>query len=282
MSDGTSDGRTAKSEIVESSDFIQFEISTVEQESTMGFEHRPVALAAFLLLSLDSSRVCAFTSTTPLNTAASHAQERSRIASKEGLMRSAVSCELFNEKRGKKECRPCEEPVDDDIDLSKREATFAMLGSIWAIGMLPTALLFPTEANAAYGASSNMPAQGIIIDKPKAGPKATVQYQGQDNQRVLDRLEKQSDALATIPDLIEDKKWSKVTGVLLGPMGELLQTMGKLADTSENAVAARDVMKQTKLDLYAITAAVGKKNVDKATELTLAVQKDIAAFLKVL
>jgi hypothetical protein len=34
--------------------------------------------------------------------------------------------------------------------------------------------------------------------------------------------------------------------------------------------------------LYAITAAVGKKNVDKATELTLAVQKDIAAFLKVL
>jgi hypothetical protein len=246
----------------------------------MGIEHRPMALAAFLLLSLATSRVCAFTSTRPLNAVAPH--ERSRVASKEGLLKSVVSCELFSEKKGKKECRPCEELPDDDVDLSKREATFAMLGSIWAIGMLPTALVFPEAANAAYGASSNMPAQGLIQERPKDRAKATVQYQGQDNQRVLDRLEKQSDALATIPDLIEDKKWSKVTGVLLGPMGELLQTMGKLADTSENGVAARDVMKQTKLDLYAITAAVGKKNVDKATQLTLAVQSDIASFVKVL
>jgi hypothetical protein len=250
----------------------------------MGFEQRgPVAIAAFLLLSLSTSGVCAFTTTMPLKAAAPHAHERSsKIASKEGLLlRSVVSCELFSEK-GKKECGPCEEPVDDDIDLSKREAAFAMLGGIWAVGMLPTALLFPTEANAAYGASSNMPAQGLIQDRPKEGAKATVQYLGQDNQRVLERLDKQSDALATIPDLIEDKKWSKVTGVLLGPCGELLQTMGKLADTSENTQAARDIMKQTKLDLYAITAAVGKKNVDKATQLTLAVQKDIASFVKVL
>jgi hypothetical protein len=249
----------------------------------MKSDQTPVAIAAFLLLSLATSGVCAFTSTTRFKTAAPHAHERSsRIASKEGLLRSVVSCELFSEKGGKKECRPCEELPDDDIDLSKREAAFALLGGIWAIGMLPTALIFPTEANAAYGASSNMPAQGIIIDRPKEGAKATVQYLGQDNQRVLERLGKQSDALATIPDLIEDKKWSKVTGVLLGPCGELLQTMGKLADTSENAQAARDIMKQTKLDLYAITAAVGKKNVDKATQLTLAVQSDIAGFVKVL
>jgi hypothetical protein len=253
----------------------------------MGFEHRSVATAAFLLLSLARSQVYAFTGSRPLNAVASHAQERSRIASKEGLLRSVVFCELFNEKRDKKECQPCEELPDDDIDLSKREAVFAMFGSIWAIGMLPTALAFPTEANAAYGAGTNMnfpnPAEGLIIERPKEGYVApVVQYLGQDNQRVLERLGKQSDALATISDLIEDKKWSKVTGVLLGPCGELLQTMGKLADTSENAQAARDVMKQTKLDLYAITAAVGKKNVDKATQLTLAVQSDIAAFVKVL
>jgi hypothetical protein len=258
----------------------------ISNNKQMMGERRPMAVAAFLLLNLATSGVCAFTSTRPLKAVAPHAHERSRIASKEGLLRS-LPCELFSEKGGKKECRPCEELPDDDVDLSKREATFAMLGSIWAIGMFPTSLLFPTEANAAYGAGTNMnfpnPAEGLIIEKPKEGYVApVVQYLGQDNQRVLERLGKQSDALATIPDLIEDKKWSKVTGVLLGPCGELLQTMGKLADTSENAVAARNVMKQTKLDLYAITAAVNKKNVDKATQLTLSVQSDIAAFVKVL
>jgi hypothetical protein len=259
----------------------------ISNNKPMMGERRLVAIAALLLLSLATSQVCAFTGTTSIKAVAPRARERSRIASKEGLLRSAVSCELFSDKRGKKECRPCEEPVDDDIDLSKREATFAMLGSIWAIGMLPTALAFPTAANAAYGAGTNMnfpnPAEGLFIELPKEGYVApVVQYLGQDNQRVLERLGKQSDALATIPDLIEEKKWSKVTGVLLGPCGELLQTMGKLADTSENAVAAKNVMKQTKLDLYAITAAVSKKNIDKATELTLAVQSDIAAFVKVL
>lgn len=250
-------------------------------------ERRPVAMAAFLLLTVATSQVGAFTSTTRFKKAVAP-REQSRIASKEGFsLRSVVSCELFNGKGKKKECRPCEEPVDDDIDLSKREAAFAMLGGIWAIGMLPTALAFPTAANAAYGAGTNMnfpnPAEGLIIERPKEGYVApVVQYLGQDNQRVLERLEKQSDALATIPDLIDSKKWSKVTGVLLGPCGELLQTMGKLADTSENSQAARDAMKQTKLDLYAITAAVSKKNVDKATQLTLAVQSDIAAFVKVL
>ena len=281
MSCGTTEGH-------EDSDRMIAYVFAIAHKRTMGFEHRSVAIAAFLLLSLATSRVHAFTSTRPLNPVAQHAHEGSRIASKEGLLRlRSVSCELFNEKRGKKECQPCEELPDDDIDLSKREAAFAMLGSIWAIGMLPTALAFPEVANAAYGAGTNMnfpnPAEGLIIERPKEGYVAPiVQYQGQDNQRVLERLGKQSDALATIPDLIEDKKWSKVTGVLLGPCGELLQTMGKLADTSQNAVAARDVMKQTKLDLYAITAAVSKKNVDKATQLTLAVQSDIAAFVKVL
>jgi hypothetical protein len=238
--------------------------------------------AAFLLLSLATSQVCAFTQMHPKNAAAP--QDRSRIASKEGLLRSLPS-ELFYEKGKKKECGPCEELPDDDIDQSKREATFAMLGSVWALGMLPTSLVFPTAANAAYGAGTNMnfpnPAEGLIIDPNTKAPPIQL-YKGLDRKPLLERLERQSVALATIPELVESKKWSKVTGVLTGPMGELLATMKQLAETSENAVATKESMKQIKLDLYDITAAVKKKDVDKATEKTLAVQSDLAAFIKVL
>jgi len=41
-------------------------------------------------------------------------------------------------------------------------------------------------------------------------------YKGADNTVLLARLEKASSALAEIPELVEDKKWSKVTGVLTG------------------------------------------------------------------
>jgi hypothetical protein len=246
----------------------------------------PLTMAAFLLLlCLATSRVCAFTM--PLNAVAPN--ERSRIASKEGVLRSLPS-ELFYEKSREKECRPCEEPPDDDFDLSKREATFAMLGSIWAIGMLPTSLVFPTAANAAYGDATKMklpnPAEGLIIERPQEGvvykEAAGKLYKGLDNKVLLERLEKQSVALATIPDLVESKKWSKVSGVLAGPMGEFVQTLGQLADRSENVVAAKGSIKQIKLDLYGITAAVSKRDVDKARQNTLAVISDLVAFVKVL
>jgi hypothetical protein len=45
-----------------------------------------------------------------------------------------------------------EEAEGDDLLLEdRREALFAMMGSLWAAGALPTTLLFPEAGNAAFG-----------------------------------------------------------------------------------------------------------------------------------
>jgi hypothetical protein len=276
----------------------------LQNNLTMGFwkgKQMAVAVSALLMLSLSTCRVCAFTM--PPNAVAPHVNDRSIVTSKQGVLVRSVPSELFYEKGKKKECRPCEEPLDDnddDIDLSKREAAFAMLGSIWAVGMLPTVLVFPNAANAAYGADAKIllpnPVEGLIDRQEKRclveslgnreclvyeDPTGKL-YQGLDNQVLLERIQKISVFMATIPGLIESKKWSQVTGVLTGPMGELIRTMGQLADLSENAGAAKDSIKQIKLDLYGISAAVAKKDVDKAKQYHTASTCDLVAFIKLL
>jgi hypothetical protein len=105
-------------------------------------------------------------------------------------------------------------------------------------------------------------------------------FQGLDNQLLLDRVEKASVALARIPDLVEGKKWSQITGVLTGPMGELIRTMGQLADLSENASVAQSNVKLVKTDLYAISAAVERKEGGNALKYHAAATKNLVAFVK--
>lgn len=57
--------------------------------------------------------------------------------------------------------------------------------------------------------------------------------------------------LAHHPRVGRGQEWSKVTGVMTGPMGELTRTMGQLADESPNATEVKAQIKVVKTDLFA-------------------------------
>lgn len=200
----------------------------------------------------------------------------------------------------RKRCDPCqEEPTsDDDSLLDRREAAFAMLGTMWAVGTLPTALIFPEAAEATYGADAKLSLPNPIESmNDRATKQCLVEslgnreclvyaddgnrlYQGTDTRLILDRIDKASLALATIPGLAEQKKWSQVTGVLTGPMGELMRNMGMLADIAENPSAAKEKVKKVKTDLYAMSAAVDRKDGVSVLKSHEAATNDLVAFVK--
>ena len=196
-------------------------------------------------------------------------------------------------------CDPCA-PLDqkDDEPLDRREAAFAMLGTVWAAGALPTTLLFPTSAHAAYGDEPKIalpnPYQAMADRATKQclveslgnreclvyADDANKLYQGADSRMLLERIEKASVALASIPALAEQKKWSQVSGVMTGPMGELIRNMGLLADLSENPAAAKGKIKQVKTDLYAISGAVERKDGVGVLKGHEAATADLVLFVK--
>jgi hypothetical protein len=231
-------------------------------------------------------------------------KERARIGSKQAVsFQSRRPTERrFHPARDKKRCDPCQPVLDDtqdDADQGRREAAFAMLGTIWAAGAIPTALIFPQAANG-NDANIELPnvVQGMDDRQNKQclveslGNRECLAYmdeanklykgKGVDNKLLLERIEKASVALASVPGLVEAKCWSKVIGVLTGPMGELIRNMGQLADLSENSLLAKDSIKQVKADLYAISAAVDRKDQIKALQSRSAATNDLVAFVKAL
>jgi hypothetical protein len=205
---------------------------------------------------------------------------------------------LFARSSNEELCDPCQEPASEDVTLDRREAAFAMLGTIWAAGAIPTALIFPDAANAAYGVDAKLllpnPVESINDRVTKqclveslgnreclvyASDEDTL-YQGADTRSILERIDKASAYLASIPELVERKKWSQVTGVLAGPMGELIRNMGQLADLSENAAVAKTNVKRVKTDLYAMQAFIVKKDGEKILELHAAATQSLVVFVK--
>jgi len=252
-------------------------------------------MRSLLLLILIVSYVVAFT--TPSTTVRS--QEHFGLAVENDLKRKVSSCVTYLHEN-KEDCGPCDNPLDNDSELDRREAAFAMLGSAWAAGFLPTALVFPQGAQAEYGADAKIelpnPVKGL---EDRANKQCLVEtlgnreclvyaddsakiYQGADNKVLLSRVEKASEALASIPELVGSKKWSKVTGVLTGPLGDLVRTMGQLAELSENSGTAKDMTKKFRNDLYAIAAAVDRKEGGKALQFHSVATNDLVAFVKAL
>ena len=198
----------------------------------------------------------------------------------------------------KKRCGPCVEEPSDDVLLDRREAAFAMLGTVWAAGALPTALLFPEAADAAYGTDARISLPNPIeAMNDRATKQCLVEslgnreclvyaddsnklYEGADTRLLLERIDKASVALASIPELAQQKKWSQVLGVLTGPMGELMCNMGLLADLSENPAASKEKVKKVKTDLYAISAAVERKDAGVIIKNHEAATKDLVLFVK--
>ena len=105
-------------------------------------------------------------------------------------------------------------------------------------------------------------------------------YQGADAKVLLGRVEAAIQALGNVPALVESKKWSQVTGVLTGPMGDLVRNMLQLADLSENSAQSKKLIQTVKTDLYAISAAIERKDGAAALKYHQAATKDLLSFVK--
>lgn len=195
---------------------------------------------------------------------------------------------------------PCPEPEDDPA-LDRREAAFAMLGRLWAAGAIPAAALSsrPLPALAEYGADAKLslpnPLEAITDRATKQclveslgnreclvylDPENKL-YQGADAAILVERIEKASEALASIPPLVEEKKWSKVLGILTGPMGQLSTTMDQLQKLS-GAAGLAEKGKKVKTDIYAIAAAADKRQQAEALKYHKMATKDLVAFVRAL
>jgi hypothetical protein len=198
-------------------------------------------------------------------------------------------------------CDPCArfEP-EDNVDLDRREAFFSMLGVAWAAGVLPAALLdAPQPAHAEYGLDAKIelpnPYQSLSDRQSKRclveslGTRecmvyeddANKLYQGANGKLLLDRVEAAAQALSQqVPLLVETKKWSQVSGVLTGPMGELLRNMNLLVELSENKVLAKSNVNLVKTDLYAMSAALERKQGEAVMKSQAAALGHLVDFVK--
>lgn len=210
------------------------------------------------------------------------------------------SKKLQQNEKDKSKCEICPEP-QLDLDMDRREATFAMIGQLWATTATVGALTAsPEEASAVFGEDANIEFPNMLEGmNNRVNRQCLVEslgnreclayldeskkiYQGADASILIERLEKASEALADIPSLASEKKWSKVIGILTGPMGTLGQTMDKLSKMSDNEEQLCALEKQVKTDLYAIAAAADKKSVDQVLKLHEKATKDLVTYAKAL
>ena len=120
-----------------------------------------------------------------------------------------------------------------------------------------------------------------MLDRANS-PADKLLYKGADSQVLIDRIEKATIALSSIPGYVEMKQWSKVIGVLTGPLGELTQTLGRAADLSDNRIAAVDKVKWIKKDLYAMSDGVSRKDQAIVLKYHAAATNDLVDFVKAL
>ncbi len=208
-------------------------------------------------------------------------------------------------RRRRRRCSPCESlsannnnnnnnKGDDDLDLDRREATFALLGTLWAVtgvgvmsGLLPNSST-PPAAHAAYGDVAKIqlpnPLENIILRSNQGcvveslgnreclvyGSSDDKVYQGADGQVLVQRLQQAVVALSTIPDLITSKKWSAIQGVLTGPMGTLIATMNQLLQLQ------RDQQQQSSSS-SSVSSSVSSVSFKAAEQLALKVKQDLFA-----
>ncbi len=211
----------------------------------------------------------------------------------------------FQAGRQKLKFNPCPEP-ELDLDMDRREATFALLGQLWATttGVIASVALLssPQPSEAVYGADANIAVPNVMEGiNNRVNQQCLVEslgnreclvyldpekkiYKGADAQVLVERLEKAIAALAEVPMLVSEKKWSKVTGVITGPMGSLGRTMDQLSKLCEDEAQLKliGLEKSIKTDLYAIAAAAEKKNGEQILKFHEKATQDLIAYAKAL
>mmetsp|Transcript_19311 Transcript_19311/g.28932 ORF Transcript_19311/g.28932 Transcript_19311/m.28932 type:complete len:255 (-) Transcript_19311:1246-2010(-) len=204
-------------------------------------------------------------------------------------LKARVRSSDHKSKREKSKCDLCPEP-----EVDRREAAFALIGTMWSVGSLPS------PANAVFGADAKIEIPNVMDNiNNRVNQQCLVEslgnreclvyldpenklYKGADSQILIERLEAATAALAEIPSLVSDKKWSKIQGVLTGPMNPLGVTMDKLSKISENEENCCKLEKVVKSDLYAIASAVERKQGDEIIKLHKKATEDLVAYAQAL
>ena len=139
----------------------------------------------------------------------------------------------------------------------------------------------PPVAHSASGDSANIELPSYIdflMERSKTADPGTFLYQGADRDTQLARVLQAARRLAEIPALADQRKWSQISGILTGPLGELLATMALVGGNSEPAKMAA---KKVKANLYAIGNGAARKSEKECKEATAAALRDLEAFVKV-
>jgi hypothetical protein len=106
-------------------------------------------------------------------------------------------------------------------------------------------------------------------------------YKGADVSSLLIRVQEAAQALERdIPPLVESKKWTQLTGVLTGPMGQLSSTMALLEKLAKNPGVAKQNAQSVKQDIFAMGTAVTNKQGDAVLKYRSLALEDLATFLK--
>ena len=197
----------------------------------------------------------------------------------------------------------CREEDDETSDVleDRREALFAMMGTMWAMGTLPEVLLGgPSSAHAVYGSDANMLFPDIVQGMSDRNTKQCLVeslgnreclvyqedeekllYKGADVKVLLQRIQIAADALENeIPPLVATKQWIKITGVLTGPMGQLSSTMTLLCKLSDRPDEAKQRAQTVKNDVFAMGTATTNKSADDVIKYQKLAIQDLAIFLK--
>ena len=186
---------------------------------------------------------------------------------------------------------------DEDEDLEdRREALFAMMGSLWAVTSVASSTL---PAYATVGVDANMAFPDVIgsmndrLDSKKEclmeslGTRECMIYKETDPDKLLykganldvlvKRIQQATVALAQIPPLVETKKWNEITGILTGPMGQLSSTLTMLCGDSKMKVALAQKVKQ---DLFAIGTATTQRQTEDILKYHALAIEDLTKFLE--
>jgi hypothetical protein len=196
-----------------------------------------------------------------------------------------------------------DEDDDDDILEDRREALFAMMGSMWSVGALSTSLLFGSTsepAHAEYGLDAKMTfpdvVQGLSDRNSKQclveslgnreclvyrGDEEKLLYRGANVEVLLGRIQSAAQALEVdIPLLLEKKQWSQITGILTGPMGQLSSTLTALANLATDTSDAKQKAQVVKQDMFNMGTATTNKKGDVVLQFQQQAVLDLAIFLK--
>lgn len=227
-------------------------------------------------------------------TSTSHQRHGSKVKSTRRNKTKLKSKTIREENQQKRRCKLCPDPPENK-DLDRREALFSLLGQIAAgVGTLFWA---PKDSVAVYGADAKLEIPNVMdgINNRASGRQCLVEslgnreclayldpdnklWQNPDSAILLQRLQKSIAAFAEVPQHTSAKKWSKVSGILTGPMGTLSDTMNMLANVSGDSAELKSQAKVIKTTLYEINAAVERKEAEKILKLHEKATKDLIAY----